>query len=244
MSTLLHIFDGAQIRQLPDVHALLTAFLEQGVVTDLYDQEPKELHGLGPIAGELSDQQVHQFYALLNQRPDGTVHACLSRAALKPDVVTHAAIAHLRKQLFMRFSDGQRFFLRLSDTRVLGVLPQVMNPLQWGQFTEPFQSWAYQGRNGKLKVMPMASTFGEGASGGRDWTDQQLAVLLDLTWPDTLLAEVLEVKPDWMAQASHGEHHARVTQVFQAAKKQNKADDLPWQIQRCLELPIATGAEP
>lgn len=46
--------------------------------------------------------------------------------------------------------DGQRMLLRMADTRILPILPQVLTSTQWAAFTTPLACWLYINRYGQL----------------------------------------------------------------------------------------------
>lgn len=52
--------------------------------------------------------------------------------------------------------DKQRMLLRLADTRILPMLPQILSSDQWAAFTAPLEHWLFINREGKLNNCPLA----------------------------------------------------------------------------------------
>lgn len=108
---------------------------------------------------------------------------------------------HARQLRHIKTGDGQRFYLRFADARSFASVWAVLSPHQQSRVLAPLQSWEYLDRQGQavvLRARPEALT--QPSALALHLNDQQLTHLLDLIWPDQLLAGWLEDNPSLMGQ--------------------------------------------
>lgn len=106
--------------------------------------------------------------------------------------------------------DGQRFLLRLADTRVLSSLAQALQPHNWERICKPLQTWHVVDRFGDLQPlrMPLVSPNGADAlkpnESLREFhiSDKEFALLLDAAQPDVLINTLFEQIPEVLPTGS------------------------------------------
>lgn len=97
--------------------------------------------------------------------------------------------------------DGQRFLLRLADTRVLSSLAQALQPHNWERICKPLQAWHFVDRFGVLQPLRMPqAALDEGETPEPvdvfQINGKELALLLDAAQPDVLINTLSEQAPD------------------------------------------------
>ena len=108
---------------------------------------------------------------------------------------------HARELRYVKTRDGQRFYLRFADSRSFASVWAVLSPLQQARVITPLISWEYQDRQGQTQVLrgrPEQST--QHSLLALQLNDEQLNRMLDLIWPDQLLAGWLEDNPSFNGQ--------------------------------------------
>jgi hypothetical protein len=91
--------------------------------------------------------------------------------------------------------DEQNMLLRLADTRILPVLPQVLTPEQWSAFTAPLEHWLLINREGQLVTCPLANKCVI-ASKKIKLTQAQLDALLHVSEADAVIDLLVENMPE------------------------------------------------
>jgi hypothetical protein len=122
--------------------------------------------------------------------------------------------------------DGQRFLLRLADTRVLSSLAQDLQPHNWERLCKPLLAWHIVDRVGSLQPLNMPMAVPNGAEtpkpheslGAFQINDKELALLLDAAQPDVLINALFEQIPDVLPTgADQAKVHAWVRQACDLA---------------------------
>ncbi|MDP9911475.1 hypothetical protein J2W27_003599 [Variovorax boronicumulans] len=83
-------------------------------------------------------------------------------------------------------ADGQKLLLRFADTRVLPMLPSVLNPDQWAALTSSVRSWFYIDRTGQPSICALTDADTTPAF-QIELDARQLGTLVDRSEADTLL---------------------------------------------------------
>lgn len=110
---------------------------------------------------------------------------------------------HARQLRYIKTRDGQRFYLRFADSRSFVSVWAVLSQHQQSRVLAPLLSWEYQDRQGQAVVLRSHSQTEaqiQHSTLALYLNDQQLAHLLDLIWPDQLLAGWLEDNPSLTGQ--------------------------------------------
>jgi hypothetical protein len=223
------LFDGAQLINHEEFQTLFIKLAQAHRLQDLYSQESEALHLHGPILCELKPDEIETVEALIEQYI-GCYASCL---------VVNASLNELATQWrkfvnFLQCESGERYYLRYADTRVLEVLPRIMNAPQWHALTEYVQTWRYVNRAQKIQsIAPKQLELPK--KGTLIWTDHQLALLIDATWPDALLAEVWVVNPDIKNPKLIHQQWQIMCEVYAAAKTQGKESDLAFQMKHAMD---------
>lgn len=113
--------------------------------------------------------------------------------------------------------DGQRLLLRFADTRVLPVLPTILEPEQWASLAAPIRQWLYVARDGQPascalppQEVPPAKAI--------ELSITQLGQLLNSAEPDILLDFFAENLSDSLPKGiSHSELHRRAALIVNLA---------------------------
>lgn len=100
--------------------------------------------------------------------------------------------------------DGQRFLLRLADTRVLSSFAQALQPHNWERICKPLLAWHIVDRVGALQPLKTPMCVLNQAEtpkpheplGAFQINDKELASLLDAAQPDVLINALFEQIPD------------------------------------------------
>lgn len=105
-------------------------------------------------------------------------------------------VQHARELRYIRTADGQRFYLRFADSRSFASVWDVLTERQQSRIMAPLSSWEYSDRKGKaVKLAHTAAMPFESIPVSLSLNQKQLNLLLDLIWPDQLLAGWLEDNP-------------------------------------------------
>lgn len=225
----LWLFDGAQLINHEDFQALFIKLAQAQRLQDLYSQEPEALHLHGPILCELKPDEIETVKALIEQ-----YFGCYASWLVVNASLNELATQWRKSVNLLQCESGERYYLRYADTRVLEVLPRIMNVPQWQALTEHVQTWRYVNRAQKIQsIAPKQLEVSE--KGGLIWSDHQVALLIDATWPDALLAEVWAVNPDIKNPKRVHQQWQTMCDVYAAAKTQGKESDLAFQMKRAMD---------
>jgi uncharacterized protein (DUF2345 family) len=91
--------------------------------------------------------------------------------------------------------DHERMLLRLADTRVLAVLPHILEPTQWRAYTEPLAYWLVLERDGLFTSLKMAQEDIKSDEVIR-LRQPQINTLLQASQPDAIIALLRETMSD------------------------------------------------
>lgn len=92
-------------------------------------------------------------------------------------------------------ADEQRMLLRMADTRILPMLPQVLTAAQWAAFTAPLEHWLLINREGQLVTCPLAAKDTT-SSTKIELTQAQLDTLLQAAEADAVIDLFVENMPE------------------------------------------------
>lgn len=125
----------------------------------------------------------------------------------------HALLEHLVNIRHVLTADGQRYFFRFADTRCVAAMMRAMTPARVRLLIGPIHRWDYLTRCGVRNSW--RGSLDESLNGWMTLrlTHPELAVLLDSSWPDQLLASTLEAEPELAHHGSIEERHAWFTQL-------------------------------
>lgn len=119
---------------------------------------------------------------------------------------------HFRLLRYVHTHDGQRYFFRFADARCLLAMHAVLNPAQRSRLFGPVLCWAFIGRDAHLQALS-PDEHPAPAVPNLHLHAKQLSALLDLTWPDQLLASAIEMHPDIESTIAPVQRHAIATRV-------------------------------
>jgi uncharacterized protein DUF4123 len=158
----------------------------------LYDHVQEERAALvGPVL--VAPCVAADRLAVLLQADD----ACAWAVATLHTPADFATLAqHLVSARCLHTLDGQRYYLRYADSRCLVALWRVLNPSQRAALLGPVQQWAYTDRQARTQVVSLdREPAAPRSTMSLRLNHQQLADLLQGTWPDQLLHSVAERQP-------------------------------------------------
>lgn len=241
MKPYFHLVDGAQVPKDGALAQLLVQWVQRGCAIDLYSALPKAMHLLGPVLCQLDADQLKTFHQVIGRDPRSWSYF-ISTLQPQTGFDFERCAEHLRQHaLTVQAKDGLYYYLRFADTRILDLLPRVMNARQWSVFSQSWQQCVFMDRQGQLQCLDAKSVTPMEEGDGLLWNDAQIARLLDLTWPDALLNEVHKLRPAWRDQHTLAQQHAIAKHTYQDAIAQGKGEDIAWQIRACLNsLKVAT----
>lgn len=113
---------------------------------------------------------------------------------------------HLRSVRYVHLQQRRRHFLRYADTRTMQHVMQVLTPAQIAGLFGPVNTWQLRDRNDASLVFEKPSVGA--ALQPLRLSPSQVQMLLDLSRPDQLLADVLEDDPALATAGSEGQRHA------------------------------------
>lgn len=225
----LWLFDGAQLIEHAQFQQLFKQLMQTHRLVDLYSNEAEALHLHGPLLCDLNADEV-DLVQLLFAHEFGFY---ASRLLVNTDTAT--LVSQWQKTVnLIECETGERYYLRYADTRVFEALPHIMNRTQWQALTAHVQEWFYITRAQKFQRVAPALVEKSG-KGDLVWTDEQLALLIDATWPDALLAEAWSINPNLKVTKLASEQWGAVCDVYAAAKAQGKGSDLSFQMECVLK---------
>lgn len=102
-------------------------------------------------------------------------------------------------------ADGQRFHLRLADTRRIPAIVHALHPDQRAQLLGPAVSWTYMTRHGQWHALPCDGVAAEPAS-SPSFDDQQFGMLVEDSRIDEMLALFARHDPHpprWRSSQQH-----------------------------------------
>lgn len=129
---------------------------------------------------------------------------------------------------WVKTADGQRFLLRMADTRVLVTLPSCLAPAQWARVCRPVLAWHVVNRLGDWQALPIPpspmlaepDTIQVGSEAPFEIDDDELGRLLDAAQPDALIHALHRDVPDVLPQATdRAKVHAWVSAACELARQ-------------------------
>lgn len=163
-----------------------------GGITCYASQDLAGLQSVSPLLIELMDDKAGR------QRLRRLLEHCNARPMLSiiHSTVPAAQLAQLWLPChWITTGDGQRLLLRFADTRVLPVLPSVLQPEHWAKLSQPIKAWFYIARDGRVAPCPLAPPAIP-PSTAIEIDTTQLEKLLDAADPDLLLDFFADHLPD------------------------------------------------
>lgn len=201
------VFDGAQLesaeiaylRERDDCHALYA---------DMGDEAAAVGPWLAPAKGEIDALAA----AVEASRPRryGIIR-------LLGDVDSVRLTGHLSRLRYLYGDDEQRYFFRFADSRAFDNVWRALDPAQKAGLFGPVVEWAYTNRSGRHTVR----TAPDGIEPQQPpWrlTEAQFNTVLDLSWPDQLLAATLERELDLMVLHREVEYYAWTQRTCELAR--------------------------
>lgn len=229
----LFLVDGTQVAHIPDWKKLLESLLLKQAAIQLYESEDESLRALGPWLCHPDKEDASNIHALFVQHPGYYVSAIRLREGASWQELARQWQKHFNR--IDCISSNESYYLRYADVRVLELLPRVMNAHQWHTFTSSIEAWIYVNRALSAKTLIPARQEIPTSGHQLQWTEEQLVFLIDLCWPDALLAQVYELRPHHNQRGQHAAQHAIATQVYQRALTSGHGNDSPYQVQACLK---------
>jgi hypothetical protein len=126
---------------------------------------------------------------------------------------------HFRVLRHVHDHAGQRYFFRIADTRCLTAMHAVLNPAQRTRLFGPVRRWQFVGRDGQAAVL-QAPDAPPPAVPTLRLQARQLAQLLDLTWPDQLVASALDAHPELESRATPACRHALASDLCAVLRRE------------------------
>jgi len=120
----------------------------------------------------------------------------ISSPASAHDIAQHWSSLHL-----VRTERGERYLLRMADTRTLPLLAHVLKPAQWAAWTQLLARWLYIDRLGDLRELPMPAAGVAPARAPLMLDDAQVGQLALHAEPDSMIAYLSESMPDMRSEA-------------------------------------------
>lgn len=234
MKTLLHLMDAVQVTAIPELQKLLPSWIEQGAAIDLYKNLPEALHLHGPVLCQLDGPQAQALHQAMGHAPSRWAHMVSTLVPTAGHTLQSCAQHFQEHALTIGTVDAGRYYLRFADTRIFSLMPKVMSEGQWRVFSQCWCEWTHMNRHDQLETLTPESVTSVLHSQGPLWTDEQFSALMTMTWPDALIQQVQQLKPNWLQQATRARRHEVATQVQQQAQANGKEEDVSWQIQMCL----------
>lgn len=233
MTHTLFLVDGAQVLDHAPWMALLEQLHSDGEALALYGTENESLHSLGPWLCRATEAQKTFMDEMFKKHPGHYLSALYLTEGYNWHLLAKQWQTHFNQ--IACTSSRDCYYLRYADVRVLEALPRVMNPLQWKNFTSGIAQWVYVDRSQKFKTITPGKQETSWPEGPLSWSDEQLAELIELTWPDALLAQVYELRPQYNNPDLHAQQYAVALDAYQQAKASGHGDDTPYQVQACLQ---------
>ncbi|AKJ27553.1 DUF4123 domain-containing protein [Caldimonas brevitalea] len=117
--------------------------------------------------------------------------------------------------------DGQKFLLRLADTRVIPTLPLALSPAHWARVVQPLVEWQAPGRDGLIYPVPLAAKSFSGMASDTEITlaDVEVDRLIHHAMPDTLIEAMREHCPDLLPATGHGAFYREVSRAHDVAAR-------------------------
>lgn len=97
---------------------------------------------------------------------------------------------------FVRSEEGQRYLLRMADTRVSASLPRILATEQWAALSHPLLQWRIIDRQGKWLQLRLPNHQTNVISPPLLLSDKQQAALLASAEPDTVFDFIQAQQPD------------------------------------------------
>lgn len=120
--------------------------------------------------------------------------------------------AHLRQYTRILDADGNLFYLRLADCRVLPVLAEVLTPEQWRAVRALIPAWSITLRDGKQRALPVPDLAVRPAEGPLVLSPAQIDAMLDAAEPDRLMTRVVDKHGE--LQMPHLKQHQIMQEVI------------------------------
>lgn len=120
----------------------------------------------------------------------------------------------------VRTEDGQSFYCRFADTRVLASLVRVLNEKQRKDIAATIYRWHYVDRHGAVVKAVNVEPSDEVSSNTSLTLDaRQFAQMLETSEPDNLFYLLHEVAPQLIPEKQRGVFHVRLDRILAEARK-------------------------
>lgn len=146
------------------------------------------------------------------------VARCWAISELRAQVSTQALGRHLAQLAHCWTADGQRFFWRFADGRSMRMVWSALTLVQQLRVLGPVQTWCTTDRSGQaLPLTAPSARHAADPGAGAGWrltlNDAQFEHVLAQSWPDHLLAAVLDEAPDLSSGIGAEQLHALAQQA-------------------------------
>lgn len=135
--------------------------------------------------------------------------------------------------------DHGHMLLRIADTRVLAVLPRILDPAQWRAYTEPLAHWLVLERGGKLAALPMAPDDLT-ADEAIQLRQRQVDALLQASQPDAIIDLLMETMSDIVPdEIRNADFHKLIQASCELAEShgiENFADTFALAVAACITI--------
>ncbi len=210
------LFDGAALHD--HERAML---LHAGAVHALYDDmNDPQARDAGPLWAWRTSQADSVRTALWDD-PQRVWSVALLHvdSSIQSSEIESRMARHFRLLRYVHTHDGQRYFFRFADSRCLQAMHAVLNAAQRSRLFGPVQRWVFAQRDGQLHaLLPDASPAP--AVPSLHLHAKQLSALIDLTWPDQLIASALEARPDLDSKTTPAHRHEIGAQLCSVLRRE------------------------
>ncbi|WP_198083489.1 DUF4123 domain-containing protein [Variovorax sp. E3] len=108
-------------------------------------------------------------------------------------------------------SDKQRMLLRFADTRTLPLLPDILEPAQWGAVAAPLVHWFYVNREGTMATCALPEPKEEASLTALHLSQTQIDAMVKASEPDAALDLLADQLPEVFApNVAHGKLHGYI----------------------------------